>query len=725
MKALLALPFFLIGSTFAQQLQRQTLAEGLHDPMKLAIAPAGDIYIVEREGRVLRLNPDTGGLFKIGEIPVEALRQSNPDSDYAREDGLQSIALDPDFVHNQRVFIYYSPPDQIVDRLSRFTLKDGLLDLSSEKILIDIPLYRDHRVCHHGGCLTFGPDGLLYLSVGDNTNPFESDGSAPIDDREGHEFANAMRSAGNTNDLRGKILRIKPTEDGYEIPKGNLFPPGTDKTRPEIYVMGCRNPFRTSIDPKTDVLYWGEVGPDAGNDTPRGPRGYDEVNQAKSAGNYGWPFFVGNNKSYSYFDFSKNEPGPMTDPAAPVNPSRSNTGLKNLPPAHSAFIWYPYANSPEFPVVGSGGRNAMAGPVFYYDSTRKYNMLPKQDDHTLLTYDWIRGKIWKAELGNDESLKSLTAYADGFKLPIDLQMDRDGSLVMLEYGTEWWFNQNGRVFRLLPADADQAPTLSIAAGDDPLTFKVTEAKDPENEKIVVDWWLTTGTTEIKVGNGSSVTLPENHGGSEIRAVATDTAGNHTIARQSLIHEETLPQVGLEIAGHPQQLGFGEAFQFKLFGNFGDHQKQVEVRARYIPPTGHDAGGPQFSSEITKLIEAKACLACHQIDKTSTGPSYVHVALKYRGDTAAISHLTNKLKTGGSGVWGDVPMPPQLGANDEEIQELINAILHLGDGISAVSGVTEGKLVLSEKPENVSAGGAWEISASAPGFSSFRTRIPAK
>ena len=132
----------------------------------------------------------------------------------------------------------------MLNRLSRFTLKNGKLDMDSESILLDIPTDRRDHVCHQAGSLAFGPGGLLYLSTGDNTNPFESDGFAPLDEREGHEHMDAMRSAGNSNDLRGKILRILPTETGYKIPPGNLFAPGKAKTRPEIYVMGCRNPFR-------------------------------------------------------------------------------------------------------------------------------------------------------------------------------------------------------------------------------------------------------------------------------------------------------------------------------------------------------------------------------------------------------------------------------------------------------------------------------------------------
>ncbi len=103
--------------------------------------------------------------------------------------------------------------------------------------------------------ISVAPDGDVYV--------IESGGHAPIDDRAEHEHANAMRAYANTNDLRGKILRIRPTAAGYNIPAGNLFPAGTPGTKQEMYVMGCRNPFRLSMDEKSHTLYWGEVGSDA------------------------------------------------------------------------------------------------------------------------------------------------------------------------------------------------------------------------------------------------------------------------------------------------------------------------------------------------------------------------------------------------------------------------------------------------------------------------------
>src|SRR6185312_17359179 len=120
----------------------------------------------------------------------------------------------------------------------------------------------------------FDADGNLYLSTGDNTNPFESNSFNPIDERPGRQDYDSQRTAGNTNDLRGKVLRIHPEDDGtYTVPEGNLFPKGTPNTRPEIYTMGARNPYRISVDKESGYLYWGDVGPDAGTDSVgRGPR---------------------------------------------------------------------------------------------------------------------------------------------------------------------------------------------------------------------------------------------------------------------------------------------------------------------------------------------------------------------------------------------------------------------------------------------------------------------
>src|SRR5690606_5127531 len=108
----------------------------------------------------------------------------------------------------------------------------GKLDNASEQILLEYHI--DENCCHTGGDLQFGRDGELFMSTGDNTNPHAQEGYAPIDFRADQIKNDALRGAGNTQDLRGKVLRIIPRSDGsYDIPDGNLFKDASDG-RPEI-----------------------------------------------------------------------------------------------------------------------------------------------------------------------------------------------------------------------------------------------------------------------------------------------------------------------------------------------------------------------------------------------------------------------------------------------------------------------------------------------------------
>jgi hypothetical protein len=125
--------------------------------------------------------------------------------------------------------------------------------------------------------------------------------------------------------------------------------------------MGHRNPFRFTIDPKTDWVYMGEVGPDAGSDNAnRGPRQYEELNIIKRAGNGGWPYCVGNLYPYRDWNFATQQAGPAFDcQGGPINDSPNNTGLTQLPPVDNLpTIWYPYATFELFPELGSGGGTA-------------------------------------------------------------------------------------------------------------------------------------------------------------------------------------------------------------------------------------------------------------------------------------------------------------------------------------------------------------------------------
>jgi cytochrome c len=440
-----------------------------YEPVEMTILPNLDVLIAQRRGEIMLYRHDDTALTQAGYLHV--YHQSTKKGANA-EEGLLGIKIDPDFATNHYVYVFYSPFDTSVNRLSRFTFTNNKIDSASEKIILQF--YSQRNICcHTGGSIAFGKDHLLFVSAGDNSTPFNepnqkytSRSYAPLDDRPGHEQYDARRSAGNTNDLRGKILRIKIKEDGtYDIPDGNLFPKGMEKTKPEIYVMGDRNPYRISIDQKNGFLYWGEVGPDAGTDsTGRGPRGYDEINQARMAGYFGWPLFVGNNYAYSEYDYATGKMGMTFDPAKPINNSKNNTGLKELPPAHPAFIWYPYAASPDFPQVGTGGRNAMAGPVFY-SSVFGNKGIPAYYDGKLFIYDFIRGYIKAVTMLPNGDFDNMEPFMEHTRLnsAIDMEMGPDGKMYILEYGAGWFTkNADAGLYRVdYDSTAKSRPIVAI------------------------------------------------------------------------------------------------------------------------------------------------------------------------------------------------------------------------------------------------------------------------
>ncbi len=199
----------------------------------------------------------------------------------------------------------------------------------------------------------------------------------------------ARRSALNTNDLRGKVLRIK-VKDGdispaeandlggaYTVPAGNLYPAGTAKTRPEVYAMGFRNPFRITLD-KDDVAYVSDYSPDS--QTPanfRGPAGTGRFEIVREPANYGWPLCYKTDLGYYKWDFETGAPLPLGAPEhhdcdnpsrGPENASRwvasggptVEPGLEFGPPITNPEIWYSYRDN-QGPPNGPQGTPCFAG----------------------------------------------------------------------------------------------------------------------------------------------------------------------------------------------------------------------------------------------------------------------------------------------------------------------------------------------------------------------------
>jgi cytochrome c len=662
----------------------------LNEPTEMTILPDGRIIFIERKGDVKLYTPSTNKVTVVNTIKTWT----------KEEDGLIGLAADPDFQKNNFVYLFYSHPEKSSNVLSRFVFKDNKLDVSSEKEILEVPTQRD-KCCHTGGSLAFSKDRILFISTGDNTSPFESDGYSPSDEREGRKAFDAQSSASNTNDLRGKILRIRVNEDGtYTIPDGNLFPKGEPKTRPEIYVMGNRNPYRISIDQRTGWLFWGEVGPDAkDNDSSRGPRGYDEINVAKQAGYFGWPYFVGDNYAYTRFDFDKKKPLEKWDATKPLNKSPNNTGKLELPPAQPALIWYPYDKSEQFPMVREGGRNAMAGPVYYSDQYKGVEgAFPDYFDGKILIYDWMRNWMFLLSLDEKGAIQDMEPFMQGTKFNniIDMAYGPDGKLYMLEYGTAWFKqNMDARLIRIDYNGGNRAPVVQIAAdklsGSVPLTvnFSSEGSADYDGDKITYE--LQAGEKKMTSADGKFSITFDKPGVYNVRMTGKDEKGLSNSAFVKVTAGNEPPEIDVRVTsgnktfyfpGSP--VGYEVEVRDKEDGSTSDGKIIAkDVRITFDHVQGFDMTGIAKGHQVQlpdhpgkSLMDESDCKSCHLMDQESAGPSYQAIAARYAGQKGVVDKLAEKIIRGGGGVWGNREMAahPQLPADDA--RKMVEYILSL-------------------------------------------------
>ncbi len=683
---------------------KTTLVQGeFFEPTEMTILPNLDVLIVQRRGEILLYKDATKKISQIGYLPVY-WKAGVPNVN--AEEGLMGICKDPNFAKNNWVYMFYSPVDSAVNRLSRFTIINDKFDRKTEKVILEVKSQRD-ICCHTGGSITFGPDGLLYLSTGDNSTPFNEPGAkfvnsgfGPLNDLPGRQQYDARRSSSNTNDLRGKILRIKVNEDGsYEIPDGNLFAKDQPATRPEIYVMGNRNPYRISVDQKNSYLYWGDVGPDASADSAsRGSRGYDEVNQARVAGYFGWPLFIGNNYPYRAYDYATGESGDLFDPKKPINTSRNNTGLTELPPAQPAFIWYPYGPSSDFPQVATGGRNAMAGPVYYADLYPKETRLPDYYNGKLFIYEWIRGWIKAVTMlpNGDFDVMEPFMGSTRFNNCIDMEMGPDGRLYLLEYGAGWFSkNADATLTRIDFIAGNRPPVIknfTVNKTTGALPFQVSlsaTATDPENDKLTYLWDMGDGTIQ-------ETTIPEAEytykktGEYAITLIVKDKKKAATQSSPFSVYagNET-PAVAINITGGNQSFYLpGLPIHYNIAITDKDDPSPIEtnnlfVSTEYIEgldKAGADMGHQQASEGISgkSIMLSLDCKSCHKDAEVSIGPSYTAIADKYKDKSDATSYLINKIIKGSRGVWGDATMAAHPSLSNTDAHQIVQWILSLSD-----------------------------------------------
>src|SRR6056297_2336568 len=683
-----------------------TLADGeFFEPTEMTILPNSDVLIAQRRGEVVLYSDATKEVTEVAKLDVYHKTLNTPGVN--AEEGLMGIQKDPNYATNNWVYLYYAPTGEAqINRLSRFKYSDGVFDMATEQVILDVDSQRE-ICCHTGGSIAFGPDDLLYLSTGDNSTPFNEKGAkyvnsgyAPLNDLPGHEQYDARRSSGNTNDLRGKIIRIKVNEDGsYDIPEGNLFAVGTEKTRPEIYTMGHRNPYRISVDSKRGYVYWGDVGPDARVDSleTRGPRGYDEMNQAREAGNFGWPLFIGDNFAYSKYDYETGESGDAFDAEKPINNSKFNTGLTELPKAMPAYAFYPYTASQDFPQLGTGGRNAMAGPTYYSDLYEGTEKLPSYYDGKVIIYDWMRGWMKAIHLNKDGSFSKMEPFAPDIELSnlIDMEMSPDGRVYLLEYGSGWFSaNPDSGLGYIEYNGGNRAPVIDSFIVDNdsgslPLSVTATvEAHDREGDSMSYIWDLGDGTTQ-ETTEPTLTYAYKDAGSYKLNVTVKDPAGEEVSSiDQTIVAGNERPVVDIELDQANSSFYIpGQPINYTVSVSDADSEvdeDNVYVSVEYrsgMDEVNMNLGHQQVSGAVMgkALTQSLDCKSCHKEKEASIGPNYLEVSEKYKDDRRATNYLMAKIIGGGSGVWGEVVMPAHPNVSQMEARQITQYIQSLTGG----------------------------------------------
>jgi PKD repeat protein/type 1 glutamine amidotransferase/glucose/arabinose dehydrogenase len=479
------------------------------------------------------------------------------------EYGLLGVTVAPDFLTTGHIYLQYFPSfnenakppglpiERRISKMSRPRISRFTMDLDTTKIDLDSEvriLEYDAQVfscCHVGGGMGFDSKGNLYVTTGD-TNSSQGTGGysgnnpdakcptgPPNEASSAHcgattfSYQDARRTAGNTNNYNGKMLRIHP----LDVPDGEHPTPGIDSTysipgadapngpnlfkgdegngsqaRPEIYAMGLRNPSRLSIDTKTDIPYSGWVGPDAGAPSRElGPSTYETLTQVDHAGNYGWPYCMGDKQAYRD-RVPGNVPrdanaegyisgGPATggtdgwyDCDNLVNDSPNNDGLRVLPhttgtgmdagKVRPVNLWYSRGNPggngcPEFPrprgagnapdygaqntqlcpYATANGATVMDGPVYRYNgaATDNDSRWPKYWDGRWFIQDHGNTSVKHAVMLDPATDQDggQPVYADSLRFP---QFNWTGNYMDSKFGPDgaWYVQTYDGFFRAGP-----------------------------------------------------------------------------------------------------------------------------------------------------------------------------------------------------------------------------------------------------------------------------------
>jgi len=428
------------------------------------------------------------------------------------------------------------------------------------------------------------------------------------------------------------------------------------------------------------------------------------------------------------FNHADSSFGKPFDANKPVNNSRNNTGLTELPKPVPAMIWYPYGLSDEFPLVGAAGRSATGGPVYRRsDFPMAKRPFPSYYEGKWLIVEFMRGWIMSVTMDEKGDYKSMERFLPdvSFSSAIDIDFGPEGDLYVLEYGSAWFKgNTNAHLVRVEYNAGNRAPIVQAAAtkssGSIPLKTQLLSkgTKDFDGDVLKYEWKLTGGGTTRIIKEADPVLTLAKAGTYKATLTVTDSKGAKASKTIDVKAGNEPPVVNFEVTGANKtfyfpgtKLQYAVKVQDKEDGSLVNGKilpAQVAVSLDYLPlgydqidiaATQHGADMQAFATTGQILLNKNDCKSCHMPDKRSVGPSYLEIAKKYKGKAGAVESLAQKVIKGGAGVWGEHAMSahPQLSVADS--RAIVEYIMTTGEKKATVkSAPVKGSLDIKSAEE---------------------------
>ncbi|MEE9425873.1 MAG: PQQ-dependent sugar dehydrogenase [Methylococcales bacterium] len=413
------------------QFQDQLVVSDLNFPTSMTQLPGGRMLVTEKSGQIWIFDPSVAN-------PVKTAYMKITDIDTVGERGLLDIVLDPDFANNNFIYVSYQRESERRIFISRFTHQGNTADLATEFVVWKAPeLFPDTHKFHHGGGLSFGPDGHLYLTTGYRNDTFD---------------------AQDLTTTAGKIIRV--AKDGA-IPADNPFVDGAGGNLDEIWAYGLRNPWRARWDlqgvgSSGPRLYFGEVGPNNNNTS------FEDVHIGRKGANYGYPVCDGNNCNTSHDLYDPNQ---VYDP-------------------------------PLFTYSHGGGEAAVMGGIVYHGS-----QFPAAFQNVYFFGDYPTQRLRYLTFDNAGVVINDNDFQESAGLLVDIKEGNDGALYYIQIASDFdnFAANTGALRRIRFNGGNQAPQITSASADvvasatAPLTVNFTSvASDAESDALTYTWIFGDG-----------------------------------------------------------------------------------------------------------------------------------------------------------------------------------------------------------------------------------------